>query len=264
MSDFLTKLYEEEMEKVSQADLGAFMDSLSVEELAAIAGVEKLAVGGPTTPEMPTGQGHETTDKSKEKGQRDPAADVKAEEEKKAHVTKVALTGGEAALAGGGTALGLGGAYMALRKGRAGRALQAIRGLVGKGGKKATEAATKATKKKSMEAVGRTTRARVQRAIAKEPMSPTRAVTSSPQQQKLKKLREEVLGVKQSSANLKLLLEKMALAKCDAFTSPEAKAKAKVVSKAMRATKGAPPKVRKAAVRVAAKEMRKVGQAPFV
>lgn len=173
MSDFLTKLYQEEMEKVSQADLATFMDSLSMEELAAIAGVEKLAVGGPAEPEMPTGKGHETTDKSKEKGQRDPAADVKAEEEKKASV-KLAMEPAK------------------------------FEGRFMKGW--------------------------------------------SPEKKKAFKAK---------------YMKKEGLAKCDAFTSPEARAKAKVMTKALRATKGAPPKIRKAAVKVTAREMKKAAEAPF-
>jgi hypothetical protein len=45
----------------------------------------------------------------------------------------------------------------------------------------------------------------------------------------------------------------------DAFTTPEAKAKAKVMSRAMKMSKGAPTKVRKAAVSMAGKEMAKSG-----
>ena len=43
----------------------------------------------------------------------------------------------------------------------------------------------------------------------------------------------------------------------DAFTSPEAQAKAKVMSRAMKATKGAPPKVVRSAIKMTAKQMGK-------
>jgi len=49
--------------------------------------------------------------------------------------------------------------------------------------------------------------------------------------------------------------------KRDEFTSPEAQAKAKVMSRALKSTKGAPPNVRKGAVKVVAKEMRKAAAA---
>lgn len=48
-----------------------------------------------------------------------------------------------------------------------------------------------------------------------------------------------------------------AIGKESDFTSPEAQAKAKVMARALKATKGAPPKVRKAAVKVTAQQMRK-------
>lgn len=48
-----------------------------------------------------------------------------------------------------------------------------------------------------------------------------------------------------------------AMGKASDFTSPEAQAKAKVMSRALKTTKGAPPHVRKAAVAVTAKQMRK-------
>lgn len=57
MDDFLTKMYEEEMEKTSAAELDNFMDSLPVDELEALleieGGIEKVAVGGPVEPPMP-------------------------------------------------------------------------------------------------------------------------------------------------------------------------------------------------------------------
>ncbi len=43
----------------------------------------------------------------------------------------------------------------------------------------------------------------------------------------------------------------------DEFTSPEAKSKAKVLQRAMKATKNAPPSVRKGAVRMAGRELNK-------
>ncbi|MCK4305281.1 MAG: hypothetical protein KAY24_13675 [Candidatus Eisenbacteria sp.] len=51
------------------------------------------------------------------------------------------------------------------------------------------------------------------------------------------------------------------LVKEDAFTSPEAKAKAKVMSSALKASKGAPSNVRKAAVAVAGKQLQKTANA---
>lgn len=58
MDDFLTKMYEEEMEKTSAAELDTFMDSLSREELEGLLGFEgidftKVAVAGPVDPPMP-------------------------------------------------------------------------------------------------------------------------------------------------------------------------------------------------------------------
>jgi hypothetical protein len=49
------------------------------------------------------------------------------------------------------------------------------------------------------------------------------------------------------------------MVKSDEFTSPEAQQKAKALQSAMKATKGAPLKVRKGAVRVTAKQLQKVG-----
>jgi hypothetical protein len=45
------------------------------------------------------------------------------------------------------------------------------------------------------------------------------------------------------------------MTKHDAFTTPEAQAKAKVVQRAMKATKGAPPSVRKGALKVVGKQI---------
>jgi hypothetical protein len=58
MDDFLTKMYEDEMEKTSAAELDNFMGSLSVEELEGLLGLDsvdftKVAVAGPVEPPMP-------------------------------------------------------------------------------------------------------------------------------------------------------------------------------------------------------------------
>lgn len=50
----------------------------------------------------------------------------------------------------------------------------------------------------------------------------------------------------------------------DAFTTPEAKAKAKVMSRAMKMSKGAPAKVRKAAVQMTGKEVSKTARSKNV
>lgn len=54
MNDFLNNLYKDGLEKQAGADLQAFLKTLSVDELAELAGV-KLAVAGPTEPGEPTG-----------------------------------------------------------------------------------------------------------------------------------------------------------------------------------------------------------------
>lgn len=55
MDDFLASLYEEEREKIAAADLGAFMSTLQVDELEDFLGLNKLAVAGPESPELPAG-----------------------------------------------------------------------------------------------------------------------------------------------------------------------------------------------------------------
>lgn len=50
----------------------------------------------------------------------------------------------------------------------------------------------------------------------------------------------------------------MEMEKQDEFTSPKAQAKAQVMSRALKSTKGAPPNVRKAAVKVTAKQLNAV------
>jgi len=55
MDTFLSKLYEESLDKQASADVQALLRSLSVEELAELAGIRKVAVAGPTEPGEPTG-----------------------------------------------------------------------------------------------------------------------------------------------------------------------------------------------------------------
>ena len=69
-------------------------------------------------------------------------------------------------------------------------------------------------------------------------------------------------GKKGSSANMKKeatlpipIPSRKGMVKQDEFTSPEAQAKAKVLSRAMKASKGAPPRVRKGAIKMVAKKI---------
>ena len=58
-------------------------------------------------------------------------------------------------------------------------------------------------------------------------------------------------------ASCKSKTSEYSMEKDDAFTSPEAQMKAKAMSRAMKASKGAPPKVRKAAIGMAGREVAK-------
>ena len=55
MDSFLSNLYRENMEKKAGVELKEFYDSLSVEQLEQVLGLTKVAVEGPTTPELPDG-----------------------------------------------------------------------------------------------------------------------------------------------------------------------------------------------------------------
>ena len=52
MDDFLTKLYNEELEKTAGAGQRAVFKALPVSDLEAFLGIEKVAVGGPTEPDV--------------------------------------------------------------------------------------------------------------------------------------------------------------------------------------------------------------------
>jgi hypothetical protein len=52
--DFLTKLYEDEKEKVASAELADFMRGMGRDDLEAFLGLDKQAVAGPAEPELPT------------------------------------------------------------------------------------------------------------------------------------------------------------------------------------------------------------------
>lgn len=66
MDDFLTRMYEEEMDKTAAADLEAFMGTLEADELEAVLGLSKEAVAGPEKAEEPTSaQGAELDAKQK-------------------------------------------------------------------------------------------------------------------------------------------------------------------------------------------------------
>jgi len=54
MDKFLADLYQEEQEKVASAELDAFLDSQPLGDLEALLGIQKVAVGGPTIPTLPT------------------------------------------------------------------------------------------------------------------------------------------------------------------------------------------------------------------
>lgn len=57
MDDFLSRLYEEEREKIAAADLGGFMSTLPLGELEDFLGLSKVGVAGPENPEFPVGEG---------------------------------------------------------------------------------------------------------------------------------------------------------------------------------------------------------------
>lgn len=67
MSDFLMKLYEEEQEKTASADVEELMQHLSAEDLEEVLGIKTAGISGPAEAPLPTGKGHETVDKTKDK-----------------------------------------------------------------------------------------------------------------------------------------------------------------------------------------------------
>jgi hypothetical protein len=101
MDDFLSRLYEEEREKIAAADLGGFMSTLPTTELEEFLGLTKVGVVGPDKPELPAGmaeklnkeQSKVDSEVSKMQGEGPP--DRNEEEEKKeasaARIRKIAM-----------------------------------------------------------------------------------------------------------------------------------------------------------------------------
>jgi len=285
MSDFLMKLYEEEMEKVSQADLAAFMDSLSVEELAAIAGLEKTAAkmslqrreslpskafAVPATKAKKLGVSGEIKGEAKGKY---PIPDIKHARNALARVSQKGTPGEKAAVRSKVYSRfpGLKEGFQERHGGASPTSKANIRkteqGGIGKSasvlfmGKLAVAGPTEGemptgegyeTTDKSKKKGQHEPAADVQASEEKKAAAFWAKIAACKRAQGPG---EEPTGEETSGNG--------GMEKAEDFTTPEAQAKAKVMSRALKTTKGAPTNVRKAAVSVAAKEMRKVGASPF-
>lgn len=56
MDNFLVQLYKEDLDKLASADYQKLLNNLSIPELEALLGINKVAVAGPNCPEQPTGE----------------------------------------------------------------------------------------------------------------------------------------------------------------------------------------------------------------
>jgi hypothetical protein len=278
MSDFLMRLYDEEMKKVSQADLAAFMDSLSVEELAAITGMEKAAAkmslqrreslpaksfAVPAAKAKKIGVAGEIKGEAKGKY---PIPDMKRARNALARVSQHGTPGERSAVRSKVYAKfpGLKEGFQERHGGASPTSKANIRkveqGGIGKGA--------------SVIFMGKL-------AVAgpPNPEMPTGSGHETTDKSKKKGQLEPAADVKAEEEKKAAFWAKLAtckraqgpgeeesgeaqnggMEKEEDFTTPEAQAKAKVLSRAMKSTRGAPTNVRKAAVSVAAKQMRKVG-----